>query len=577
VSKLQIAEGLSLPLEISTERSAFIGRTGQGKSYAAQKLAELLHAAHVQFVVLDPVGIWWGLRLAANGKDPGLENVPVLGGLHGDLPLEATAGKVIADLAVDEGRSMVLDVSGFEYDTDRNKFARDFGERLFFRKKSSPSAMLIFLEEGQEFVPQEPGPKENEMLRAYTRLAKIGRNFGVGISLITQRPQEVSKKVLNLTELLFAFQLNGKHERTAVEKWIEDKAIDEDIGAELPKLKPWHPHAWSPSWLGISKVVRILPRWTFDASSTPKAGAVAGTLRPLGPIDKAKLERQMAATVAKAKAEDPKELRRQVAERDKTIRELQQVNARHASAAPATKEKRVEVPVLQDGQLAKVERLLAGVAVLPDRITAALHPLVSISGDIAKALGKLNGNGHRTPIAPREHNRPALARGAVPVSTSTGRGGEENRLGAGERRVLTAIAQHQDGVTREQLTVLTGYKRSSRDTYLQRLSAAGLALVGGTLIFVTPDGLAALGPDFEVLPTGDDLLEYWLGRLPEGERKILAILTQDAGGDTVDRETISEQTGYKRSSRDTYLQRLSARRLIVTQRDGVRASETLFG
>jgi hypothetical protein len=76
VTTLKLADGLTLPLEIVTERSAFIGRTGQGKSYAAQKLAELLHAAGVQFIALDPVGIWWGLRLAANGKDPGLKNLP---------------------------------------------------------------------------------------------------------------------------------------------------------------------------------------------------------------------------------------------------------------------------------------------------------------------------------------------------------------------------------------------------------------------------------------------------------------------------------------------------------------------
>jgi hypothetical protein len=67
---------------------------------------------------------------------------------------------------------------------------------------------------------------------------------------------------------------------------------------------------------------------------------------------------------------------------------------------------------------------------------------------------------------------------------------------SGERRILTAIAQHPDGVTREQLTVLTGYKRSSRDTYLQRLRAQ--ALVAETdRIRVTAQGLTWLGPNFK--------------------------------------------------------------------------------
>src|SRR5437773_9350213 len=119
--KLKIAADLALPVEVVTEKLAFLGRTGSGKTYAAQKLAEEMYAAGAQFVVLDPVGIWYGLRLAADGKRPGLE-VPVLGGLHGDIPLEVGAGALIANLVVDRGVSMVLDVSQFESDADKARF-----------------------------------------------------------------------------------------------------------------------------------------------------------------------------------------------------------------------------------------------------------------------------------------------------------------------------------------------------------------------------------------------------------------------------------------------------------------------
>lgn len=143
--------------------------------------------------------------------------------------------------------------------------------------------------------------------------------------------------------------------------------------------------------------------------------------------------------------------------------------------------------------------------------------------------------------------------------------------------VLTAIAQHgAEGVTREQLTVLTGYKRSSRDTYLQRLRAAGLVDAGGVELVAAAAGVQALGPDFTPLPTGKALREHWLARLPEGERRCLEILLARYPAN-VERDEVSEDTGYKRSSRDTYLQRLGARRLIVTGRGGVvRASDALF-
>jgi len=64
---------------------------------------------------------------------------------------------------------------------------RDEG-RFFFRKKQSPSAVHLFLEECQEFIPQNTMRGEEHMLHAFTRLQKLGRNFGVGASLISQRP-----------------------------------------------------------------------------------------------------------------------------------------------------------------------------------------------------------------------------------------------------------------------------------------------------------------------------------------------------------------------------------------------------
>jgi len=81
---------LSLPIDVVTQKLAFIGRTGSGKTYAATKLAELLGEAGAQFIALDPVGKWWSLRLLDGGKPSGLD-VPVFGGLHGDLPLEPAA------------------------------------------------------------------------------------------------------------------------------------------------------------------------------------------------------------------------------------------------------------------------------------------------------------------------------------------------------------------------------------------------------------------------------------------------------------------------------------------------------
>jgi hypothetical protein len=61
-------------------------------------------------------------------------------------------------------------------------------------------------------------------------------------------------------------------------------------------------------------------------------------------------------------------------------------------------------------------------------------------------------------------------------------------FGRGERVVLTAIAQHKNGVTKEQLTVLTGYKRSTRDLYVQKLAAGGFVVREAARIHATGGG-----------------------------------------------------------------------------------------
>jgi hypothetical protein len=366
MTALRLSDDLKLPPAVVTEKLAFLGRTGSGKTYAAQKLAEEMHDAGAQFVVLDPVGVWYGLRLAADGKKPGLP-IPVLGGLRGDIPLEPTGGALIANLVVDRATSVVLDVSQFESDAAKARFAQDFADRFFFRKKAAPSAVHVFIEEAQEFVPQNPQREEARMLHAFTRLVKIGRNFGIGVSLISQRPQEVNKKVLNLAELLFAFQLTGPQERKTIEGWIADKGLDEDIAGELPKLAVGHPHVWSPAWLKISKVVAIGTKTTFDASSTPVLGKAAAA-RELSPIDLEQLRTEMAATIEKAKQEDPRELRAEIA------RLRAELKKKAPAAAPAAASKTSKP---EDRE--KLRELAAELGRLRKALEAAMKFIITVS------------------------------------------------------------------------------------------------------------------------------------------------------------------------------------------------------
>ena len=108
-AKLHISKNLALPLDAITQKFAFLGRSGAGKTYGAGKFVEELLDAGAQVVVLDPVGNWYGLRLAADGKSPGIA-IPIFGGDRGDIPLLHTGGALVADLVVEKGISASMNV-----------------------------------------------------------------------------------------------------------------------------------------------------------------------------------------------------------------------------------------------------------------------------------------------------------------------------------------------------------------------------------------------------------------------------------------------------------------------------------
>lgn len=562
MQRLKISDDLSLPINGVTEKLAFLGRTGGGKTYAATKLCEEMLEAHAQVVALDPVGKWHGLRLGKDGKTKGYA-IPVFGGLYGDVPLEPQGGALVADLIVDKKINAVVDVSQFIL-SEQTRFAFDFATRLYQRQKAAPSAIHLFIEECQEFIPQNLSGAsgsgrdnfEGKMLHAFERIWKLGRNAGIGGSLITQRPQEVNKKVLNMTECMFVFQMTGPQEKKAVELWVGNKGIDQSLIETLPYMKQGDCHVWSPVWLRVSKVIHIAQKNTLDASATPEVGARVIAPRELSPIDVKEIEAAMAATIEKAKAEDPKELRKKIAELERS----------HKTNAPDPK---------------AIERAVnRAVSEAEDRFESLQRENVRAINDLRgrlEQIGKLatlNGNApalaEYKPVTPRvvvDRPAPPPMRSAPPSAAPDG-------MTRGEVKILSALIQHPNGLERTQLTVFTGQARSTRDKYLQYLSGKGFVEQRGAHVFATDAGIAAL-PDVEPLPTGTDLQEYWLRKLPTGEASILRVLI-DAYPQTVDREVVSDKTGQARSTRDKYLQYLTAKELVVTGRGEVKASDDLF-
>lgn len=628
--KLHVSAALALPQDVVTSTLIVYGGKGMGKTNFGSVLVEECAAAGLRFAVIDPMGVWWGLRHSEDGKGPGIE-VLILGGIHGDIPIEPTGGAVVADLVVDEDANVVVDISRRPDGTmwaiaERVRFVRDYCKRLYQRQGEKRRPLLQVIDEAARFIPQVLRKDDSDVaacMGAIAVLVEEGRNVGIGVALITQRSARLNKDVAELADCMIAFRTVGPNSRRAVLDWLGEhvekdriKTFDEQLRA-MPRGSAI---VVSPGWLEYEGVVPMRMRQTFDSSATPKSGQQRRASGPGAKPDLAKYRARMAETIEKAKADDPRELKKRIVELE---RELS-----HKRAAPAT------APAADDTELRQafrqadadrqrltrqaydlsqaLERLMkvlveinaqdffgaAGEAVDKEKLqkaidSAAAQAVKLVEESLAarrKALEKWRREGEKALDEVRRllkrdvqvsvtvrHNKPfTVTPRPTPSRPTMAVEGEGGSLPKGERLVVTAVAQYPEGVERDQLTVLTGYKRSTRDAYVQRLRERGLVEDVGGRITATADALAALGPDFEPLPTGSALWEYWRARLPEGERRILEVLVA-AYPEPVDRAALEDGAGYKRSTRDTYLQRLGARRLIeLVGRGAVKASALLF-
>ena len=431
MKRIEFAEGLRIPLDAVTQPWAILARRGWGKSYTATKLAEGMLGAGAQVIILDPVGTWWGLRLAADGKSPGFP-IPVFGGHQGDVEVDPGDGARLAALLVERRLSAVIDVSQMRK-KGAQEFATVFGEELFQLKKMPEhrGPVHVMVEEAQRFIPQRVSRGGERMLGAFEDICRLGRNFGMGFCVISQRPQSVNKEVLNQAEVLVVGQVSGPHERKAIEAWVLHQGIDvAEMFRELPSLPIGEGFLWSPQWLRLLRRVKIRKKRTFDSSSTPAFSS--SSVRPgnLTKVDVGELRDALGSAKQAAEANRPAALRRRIADLEAELR-----------AAGKAEEVRVEVPVLTDEHLKNLRtaerRIEEAAKQISDIAEGAVGQLVEVGRAISQAASAA-----RPPTSPAPPRRPARkmpARQVGGLTRSTKRVGADGITGP-MQRILDALA-----------------------------------------------------------------------------------------------------------------------------------------
>lgn len=560
LGKLQID-----PVEYAINGNAILGIKDSGKSYTATVIAEQLFTAGIPFTVFDPTGIWRYLKVPGTGRG---YPVVVAADKDGDFPLTVHTAPEIVRAAMAEGISLVLDLSGVDFSkADWRKIVTTCINVMLHENK--PHGLRhLFIEEAAEFIPQRPS--DPIVYAAVEKLARIGGNARLGYTLINQRSQEVAKSVLELCESVFLHRQRGKNALDNLSKWLEIASAAEakEIIAKMPTLGQGECFAWIG---GANPKPPVLIKVQKKTSMHPDRRALRGDISAgdVTPADASHFVTQMKERLPLIKKErednDPAALRKRIAELER---------AAGASVNPAAIE-RARAEGFDQGCRHVRSQMIGALAPLENNLRTASNALATAlqhSIEAAKlcdppaGVEKIHAKLQITTVPPRSP--------AVSIAKRTN-GANTSSLPKGERAILTAIAQHRTGITRQHLTVLTGYKRSSRDAYIQRLDAKNYIFLGERLT-ATDEGRAALGNDYQPLPTGQQLQDRVLTELPEGERKILQILIRDYPQE-VDRSSLGEESGYMRSSRDAYIQRLNARELIeVLPNSAVRASSHLF-
>jgi hypothetical protein len=537
VTKLRIAPELELDADyVGGGTFALLAKKGAGKTYTGRVMAEEMWQAGVPFVVLDPMGAWWGLRSSADGKSDGIP-VGIFGGEHGDAPLERTGGKLMADLFVEERLSMILDMRGFGTRAAERQFALEFLERLY---RANRDLMHLFVDEADLFAPQKPQVGDQPLLGVTENIVRRGRNNGIGCTLITQRSAVLNKDVLTQVDGLVAMRMLSPQDRNAIDDWVRDHGdmeVARGIKASLPDLQNGECWWWVPE-LDVLKRVKIRQSRTFDSSPTKRRGDRQREPTGYADVDMDAIEAKMAATIERAKAEDPKELRKQLAE---LRRELAK-RPTETKIETQTVIETVEIPVLDDDELGRLEEAV-------EALTAAAGKIVSATNETGAALGKLKA---RLPVPAPAVPRPQARQPATPREQPRGEH-EHSAPTPAQQRILNALAAlevigvSQPGKIQLALFAHASPKSSGYANNLGALRTAGLiGYPAPGAAALTVDG-RAIADHTHVPRSHDELLAYVYKLVGPARSRIVDALV-DVYPKALPKDDLADRAGASASS-----------------------------
>jgi uncharacterized coiled-coil protein SlyX len=436
------------------------------------------------------------------------------------------------------------------------------------------------------------------MLGAFQGIVRRGGLHGLGVTLISQRPALVNKSALTQLDLLVLLRLVAGNDQDAVDKNYISRASTKaqrlelmDSLASLPVGTAWFFEPGGEPPLFVRTKVR--ERRTFNSSATPKPGEERIEPRVLADVDLDVIRSLMSEAIERAAVEDPEVLRKRIRELEERDREADETIDRLESAlleARTQAEVVSEVPVITEKDIADLRALVERVN---DDLTAAVRPLtdtlVTVTGYLAKAQGGIPAPAP-APAPVREPDRSAAGimadsrkaheEAAAPPPAPPTPGAPPVELNRrAERAVLAVLAQFPEGRTVQQVALMAGYaaKGGGYRGALSKLRTHGL-IEGNTDLTITPAGKVAIAGQWEPLPKGQALLDYWLAQMKRAAERAVLQTVYDAYGNRISAAAIAEATGYEAAGGGFRgaISKLRTLGLIEGSNESLRAADSLF-
>lgn len=123
----------------------------------------------------------------------------------------------------------VIDLSAVPFDV-RPTISAQIGRLAFEFNYWNPRAkefpILLVCEEAHVFIPRDPASAYARARKSMERIAKEGRKYGVGLAVVSQRPQELSETVLSQCGTYICLRLTNPDDQAYIRQLIPEGESD---------------------------------------------------------------------------------------------------------------------------------------------------------------------------------------------------------------------------------------------------------------------------------------------------------------------------------------------------------------